>query len=366
MTSASELGAETSAARSGPVRLPALDVLRGAAILAMLIAHGVPFLWPTGVSGALELGLGAVNAVASPLFGVAMGAAAALVWARPGSRHRWRRRTMTDIVRGVAVFAIGMLLVELDTWVAIVLHVLGVLMVIAVPVAVLAAAGTGPGSAAGRLRWALIGLTLVLFAAAPWVTGSVAPAEDRLANGTTGGLTEVWAALVAGQSYRAVSLLPFFALGAVLAVTGLLARPRRLSVVSLVASAALVPAYALVRTSRDIALSGDPVDQLFDLTLVAAAVTVVAAVVGWAAQETLWRPLADLGAIALSVYALQLLVLRPLMDWPAWATSRSMAWLSVALLVLVPSALGVLWRRRVGPGPLEGVVALVTGKGRAT
>lgn len=366
MSPASETPAETPAEQRRPARLAALDVVRGAAILSMLVAHGVPFLWPTGVSRGLELGLGAVNAVASPLFGLAMGAAASLVWARPGAMRQWPRRALTDTGRGVAVFVLGILLVQLDTWVAIVLHVLGLLMVIGLPVAALAAAGMGRGPAAMRLRWGLMSLALALFVVAPWVTGAIAPADERLPNGTTGGLAEVWAALVAGQSYRAVSLLPFFALGAVLAVTGILARPRRLALVSLLASAVLLPTYAVVRTSRDIALSGDPVDQLFDLTLVAVAVTMAAGVVGWSAREAVWRPLADLGAIALSVYALQLLVLRPLMEWPAWATSRSVAWLSVAILVLVPSALAVVWRRRVGPGPLEGVVALVTGKGRAT
>ena len=95
-------------------RLPALDVLRGSAILCMLIAHGMPFLWPTGVSRPLEVVLGAINAVASPLFGLAMGSAAALVWARPAMSGAWPRRVLTDIVRGVVLFALGMLLGRRD------------------------------------------------------------------------------------------------------------------------------------------------------------------------------------------------------------------------------------------------------------
>ena len=216
------------------------------------------------------------------------------------------------------------------------------------------------------MRWLLGSLTLALFALAPWVTGAMAPAQSRLSNGTTGGLAEIWAALIAGYSYRAVSLLPFFALGALVAATGLLARPRRLGVVSLLATTALVPAYVLVRRSRDIELSGDPVDQLFDLTLAALAITLVAIAVGAMPLGGLWRPLADLGAIALSVYALQLVVLRPLMGWQAWTTSAALAWVSLLVLVSVPSALMIGWRRAIGPGPLERVVALVTGKRRAT
>ena len=326
----------------------------------------MPFLWPTGVSRPLEVVLGAINAVASPLFGLAMGSAAALVWARPAMSGAWPRRVLTDIVRGVVLFALGMLLVGLNTWVIIVLHVVGVLMVIGLPVAVLAGVSMRRGNLGGRMRWLLGSLTLALFALAPWVTGALAPVEDRLSNGTTGGLAEVWAALIAGRNYRAVSLLPFFAVGALVAATGLLDRPRRLGVVSLLATTALAPAYVLVRWSRDIGLSGDPVDQLFDLTLVAFTVTLVAVAVGAIPRRALWRPLADLGAIALSVYALQLVVLRRLMAWQAWTTSAALAWVSLIVLVSVPSALMIGWRRAIGPGPLEGVVALVTGKRRAT
>jgi uncharacterized protein len=86
-----------AADRRQPSRVLSLDVLRGVAILCMLIAHGVPFLWPTGVSRPVEVALGAVNAVASPLFGLAMGAAAALVWARPAMAGEWPRRVLTDL-----------------------------------------------------------------------------------------------------------------------------------------------------------------------------------------------------------------------------------------------------------------------------
>jgi hypothetical protein len=332
----------------------------------MLIAHGIPFLLPAGVGRPLGNVLGAIDAVASPLFALAMGAAAALVWARPAMSGMWPRRVLTDIARGVVLFALGMLLVELNTWVAIVLHVLGVLMVIGLPVAALAGASMRRGDLGSGMRWLLGGLTLALFALAPWVTGAVAPAESRLVNGLTGGLDEIWAALIAGFSYRAVSLLPFFALGALVAATGLLDRPRRLGVVSLLAAAVLVPAYVLVRRSRDSQLSGDPVDQLYELTLAAVAITFVAVVVGATSREAIWRPLADLGAIALSVYALQLLVLRPLMGWQAWTTSAALAWVCLLVLVIVPSAMMIGWRRTIGPGPVEGVVALVTGKRRAT
>lgn len=349
------------------MRLEVLDVVRGVAILAMLIAHGVPFLWPTGVSRPLEMTLGAINAVASPLFGLAMGCAAALVWARPAASRTWPRRVLTDVARGVVVFAFGMLLVELDTWVAIVLQVLGVLMVIGLPVAALAGAGMRDGPWQDRLRWTLLTVTGALFLLAPWVTGAVAPAAERLPNGSTGGLAEVWAALVAGWSYRAVSLLPFFALGAVLAAAGLLRRPRRLFAWAAPVGIAL-SALRLLGVLRPAELSGGFMDQWWDLTLVAVAVAVVSGLVGFGSRSLrpVWRSIADLGAIALSVYALQLVVLRPLMEWGAWRDSAALAWVAMVALILIPSALMVGWRRTLGPGPLERLVALVTGKGRAT
>jgi uncharacterized protein len=344
-------------------RVPVVDVARGLAILCMLVAHGVPFLWPTGLSAPLQVVLQAVNDVASPLFGLAMGAAAALVWSRPGVRRHWPRRVGVDVGRGVVVFALGILAAGLDTWVAVVLHVLGVLIVIGVPVAALGGADLG---GRGRTVTALGAVTVALFALAPWVTALAAPVEDRVLNGTAGGPAEVWVALVAGYSYRAVSLLPFFALGGLLVASGLASRPRRLATVSVPVVGVLLVAEALVRRRWTSELSGDPVDQLADLTLVAVAVLVAAAIVGLMRGPGVQRPLADLGAVALSVYVLQLLVLRPLMSWPAWVDSAALGWFSLAVLVIVPSALMIAWRRRLGPGPLERVVALVTGNRRAT
>lgn len=356
----------TDARDANPTRVPTLDVIRGVAIVCMLIAHGVPFVRPSGISDRLDLTFGAISAVASPLFGLAMGAAAALVWARPSMAGGWPRRVLNDIGRGVVVFAAGMLLVELDTWVAIVLQVLGVLMVIGIPVAALAGASMRAGAHGARLQGLLGGLTVLCFVLAPVITQAVVPQEERLFNGTTGGLAEVWAAFIAGYSYRAVSLLPFFALGALLATCGLLARPRRLGLLAGAAAVVLVPAYLLLNGPDDVRISGDFVDQTFDAALVALAVTAAAATVALMPSRAVWQPLADLGAIALSVYALQLVVLRPMMDWEGWRVSAGWGWVTLVLFVVVPSAAMILWRRTLGPGPLERVVALVTGKGQAS
>lgn len=359
-------GPVTDVREAEPTRVPSLDVLRGVAIVCMLIAHGVPFVRPSGISAPLDLTFGAISAVASPLFGLAMGAAAALVWARPSMAGGWPRRTLSDIGRGVVVFAAGMLLVELNTWVAIVLQVLGVLMVIGIPVAALSGASMRAGVAGARLQWLLGGLTVLGFVLAPIITATVVPQEERLFNGTTGGLAEVWAAFIAGYSYRAVSLLPFFAVGALLTTTGLLARPRRLGLLAGVTAMVLAPAYMLMNDADDVRISGDFVDQTFDAALVAIAVTAAAAMVAVVPWREAWQPLADLGAIALSVYALQLVVLRPMMEWEAWRVSALWGWVTLVLFVVVPSAAMVLWRRTLGPGPLERVVALVTGKGQAS
>ena len=347
--------------------MESVDLLRGVAILAMLIAHGIPFLWPTGMARPVEVLLGGINAVASPLFGLVMGGAAALVWSRPTTAATWRRRSLSDVGRGVLVYALGVLLVEMDTWVAIVLHVLGVLMVLGVPVAALAGAAMRTGLRSGLWRRLLWAATAAAFVVAPWLTGTLAPVGDRLPNGTTGGRSETWAALMAGSSYRAVSLLPFFMLGASLAASGLLRDPRRLAVIAGCVGG-LLGALRLVGVLRSGELSGDLMDQMWDLTLVALATAVVAAVlaVSGGVARSLRRPVADLGAVALSVYALQLVVLRPLMDLDGWRSSAGWGWGCLIVLVLVPSVAMIAWRRTLGPGPLESLVALVTGKGQAT
>lgn len=347
--------------------MPLLDVLRGTAILCMLIAHGLPFLVTMTLSAPAQLLTSSVNRVASPLFGFAMGAAAALVWARGEVAREPGRRVLVDIARGVVVYAIGMLVVELNTWVAVVLHVLGVLMIIGVPVAALAGEATRRRDVGDPMAmWALGGVTLALFALAPWLTGLVAP--TRLANGTTGGLEELWAALMAGSSYRAVSLLPFFALGALVSATGLLARPRTAALAALPVAGLLLAIVLATGALGGTSISGDLSDQLSDLTLVALAVAGVAVVMafGGGAARPVWSTVADLGAIALSVYVLQLIVLRPLMGWQGWLDSAPLALASLAVLVLVPSALMIRWRRTLGPGPVERLVALVTGRRRAT
>ncbi|MGA8048275.1 MAG: heparan-alpha-glucosaminide N-acetyltransferase domain-containing protein [Dermatophilaceae bacterium] len=348
-------------------RVPLLDVLRGTAILCMLIAHGLPFLVTVPLSDSVLLLTSSVNRVASPLFGFAMGAAAALVWARAEIAREPVPRVLVDVGRGVVVYAIGVLVVELNTWVAVVLHVLGVLMIVGIPVAALAGAGLRRSERGDRtLVWILLCVTLVLFVAAPWLTGALAP--DRLPNGTTGGLEELWAAFMAGSSYRAVSLLPFFALGALVAVSGLLARPRALALLAAPFAGALLLIVAATGALGGTAISGDPSDQLSDLTLVALAVAGVAGVVGLGGRVAVpvWSAVADLGAIALSVYVLQLIVLRPLMDWQGWLTSGLLALLSLTALVVVPSAVMIAWRRTLGPGPAERLVALVTGGRRAS
>jgi len=349
---------------SKTARVASLDVVRGLAIVCMLIAHGMPFFWTTGVPEGLAWLTGAINDVASPLFGLAMGAAAALVWSRPGLEPA--RRVLTDTARGIIVFALGILLVELDTWVAIVLHVLGVLMVIGIPIAALGGAAIRSGSRRPTLLGLLATVTVASFVLAPWITRVLAPTEQRRPNGALGGWGEIWVALMAGHSYRAVSLLPFFALGALLAATGWLSRPRHLVLRILPIAVVLVIGYVATGGFGGMNLSGDHVDQARDLTLVLMATVLAGLLVAWRPVRGLGRIVALLGTVALSLYALQLLILRPLMEVGAWQTSVFWGWVCMLTLVLVPSAVLIGWRRFLGPGPLERMVALATGKGHAS
>ncbi|HWO50444.1 MAG TPA: heparan-alpha-glucosaminide N-acetyltransferase domain-containing protein [Ornithinibacter sp.] len=76
-----------SGAVGGP-RIVVPDVLRGVAILAMLIAHAVPFL--PGAPSALNFLMFNINDVASPLFALVMGMSAQIVTQRTARAHRGR------------------------------------------------------------------------------------------------------------------------------------------------------------------------------------------------------------------------------------------------------------------------------------
>ncbi|KGN40049.1 hypothetical protein N801_16755 [Knoellia aerolata DSM 18566] len=321
-----------------------LDAARGVAVVAMVIAHAVPFV-SGRVPEAVAFLLLQVNDLASPLFALVMGAAAGLVFPGPSA---WRG-TARAVVRGVALVLLGVGLERLDHWVAVILHLLGLLLIVGTPLLVL---GT---------RW-LLGLAAVLFAAGP----SVIEAVTRAAGGVAGGQapTAAWATnplvqwLVLNAHYRVLTLLPIFLVGAVLARRGL--GDEQTSWWCLMGGLAMVwGSLALELLGMEVVFSGDHPDQLQETGLALAAYGLVMATDIARRRRTSagtpLQPLAVIGRVALSLYVAHVVLLVPVI--PIFPEG---GWLPFLFFVWVSVAGAWAWGRFVGRGPVEWLVDAVS------
>ncbi|WP_194397278.1 heparan-alpha-glucosaminide N-acetyltransferase domain-containing protein [Microbacterium atlanticum] len=322
------------------------DVLRGVAIIAMLLAHAMLFF--PDASASMVFVVANVNDLASPLFALVMGMSAQIVWDRA---PRWWPTLGQQWLRGLALIVLGLWMATWGSWVVIILAYLGLLLIVGVPLLKL------------RTGWLVMATIFAVIVSAPlnaWARGlaSTSPewhwATQQLAT---------WAAL--GTSYRLTNLLPFFLFGALLLRHGF--RRDRWLQWMLVAA----PITYLVRPLGERMLgwpevSGSYPDTLHDVGLVFA--TYVAVV--WLATVTrprprrvidgLFVPIRACGEVALSLYLLHVGIIA------VWAGSLGLpvdtillGWvLTVPLVVLV----GWAWWRFVGTGPVEWLLGWVTGR----
>lgn len=327
----------------------AVDVVRAVAVICMVLAHVHPFV--AAEIGAADAVFARISDAASPVFGLVMGVALGLAVARvpAGSAGARVRR---ELARGVVVFGLGVALSALDHWVAIVLQVLGALMLLGAPAVLL------------RTRW-VAALTVAALVVAPLTRVWVMHRWSPIPNGSGGPGDQVVAALLNGTSYRALSLLPFYLLGVLVARSGPRERSTLAALGLTAAGAALVVALADARSGWGQA-SGDPGDQTVDLALALGLyVTVVLAVqVGSRSGpgRRMAEALAVLGRLALSLYVAHILVLViviPRQEWPG-ATQR---WLSALAVLAIPLLAAWTWGRWVGRGPLEWAVDRLTRAG---
>lgn len=346
---AAQRGRGTGAA-GGP-RLLVPDALRGLAILAMLVAHAIPFL--PGAPSAANFVMYNVNDVASPLFALVMGMAAQLLAQRTGPGER-TRMLVRQAVRALVLVMLGLWLVTWGSWVAVVLGHLGILLAVGAPLVLLptrwlAALAAGAVVVSAPLNaWARSSLA-----------GSVADPDAPTA------VLLRW--VVLDSHYRLTNLLPFFLAGALLLRHGA-RRDRLLWGLLALAPLAWLVSPAVERLAPGVDLrSGTWPDTLHDLGLVALAyVAVVALATGRASSR---RPaaavldvLGALGTVALSLYVLHVGVLALWAPQGLRPTGNDvLGWLLVVPgMVLV----GVLWARVVGPGPLEWLLGVLTGRPR--
>ncbi|UPL11300.1 heparan-alpha-glucosaminide N-acetyltransferase domain-containing protein [Microbacterium sufflavum] len=336
--------AATSATWDGAARLVIPDVLRGVAIVAMLVAHASAFV-PVKPAAAGFL-TGNLSEMASPLFALVMGMSAQLVWNRG---PRVPVTLLQQTIRGLFLIALGVWMASWGSWVAIVLGHLGVLLIVGAPL-LLARTPWVIGVAAVVL---VVGDPLVRLARGwAWAYTAPSPLHDLLD----------W--VVMSPNYRLVNLLPFFLVGGLMIRHGL-RRDRLLAVIACLAPSA----YAVWGITEYLDLlraqSGDYTDTLRDVGLVLATyVVVVLAATARGGAGRLWStvfvPFVACGQVALSLYLLHVGLIalwnnaygRPLENvWLGW-------------LVIVPGMvlIGWLWWRFVGTGPVEWVMGWITGR----
>lgn len=334
---ASGTGERTAAS----VRDIGVDLARGLAILAMVVAH-VKMWWQVD-SRPVALVLTQINNVASPLFCLVMGVAAGLVLTRVGRPVRPAAFVLRNVVRGVALIAIGILLEQLPSHIAIVLQVLGVVLVVGSPLVLLPTP-------------VVLAAAVLSFFAGPMVNEAVAASYVP----QLGPLDRVMEWVALSQHYRLTNLLPFFLVGAVLGRRG--PRDRDALLVLALGLLGVVVLAGSFATGGDLR-SGSLLDNTSDLGL---SFTAFGATVLLARRHLvrpvlrLLTPLQAVGALALSTYVLHVVLIAALNRYAGWPTLLSNP-LPPSLGVLVATlCLGWLWWRFLGRGPIERLLALAT------
>lgn len=319
-------------------RMPIPDVLRGVAILAMLIAHAAPFL--PGMPKVLLFIQSNINDVASPLFALVMGISAQLLWNR---REGVGRTLLQQTWRGVILVVLGIWMATWGSWVMIVLQSLGLLLIFGVPLLLLGTRALIVVAAAIAL---LSQPLLTLARGATWVYTQPLIVQE-LANG-----------LALGTSYRLVNLLPFFLLGALLLRHGF-RRDRLLWGMAVAAPVAYVGSMVIKKFFDVPVRSGDYLDTLHDVGLVFAAYVVVVLVATGRGAAVL-APFRAWGQVALSLYVLHVGLIALWARGEGFpAENEPLGWL---LIVPGMALVGWAWVRIIGTGPIEWLLGWITGR----
>ncbi len=326
-------------------RLIVPDVLRGIAILAMLIAHANPLL--PQLPGALRFVIANVNDLASPLFALVMGISAQLVW---NTSRRVSATLLQQVVRGIVLIALGLWMLTWGSWVVIVLPALGVLLIVGAPLLLL-----------GSRALAVV-LAIVVVVGAPLNELARGQIAQILSSNIVMQQLADWTVL--GHSYRLTNLLPFFLLGALLLRSGL-RRDRTMWIMLGVAPFAYAVRPVLEKgLHQPAAVSGSYPDTLHDVGLVFVAYAAIVLLAELprrgAVLDGVFAPLRIWGQLALSLYLLHVWIVSlwaRSIGWPV--VNMPLAWASV---VLLPLAVAWLWWRFVGTGPVEWLMGAVSGR----
>lgn len=331
-------------------RDPAVDLVRGVAVVCMVIAH--VRVWAPIESTLAKIAVTLVNNVASPLFALVMGVSAGIVLTRTGRAVTGGAFVTRNAVRAVLLVLVGLLLVELETFVAIVLMALGATLLVAAPLALLP-------------RAALAVAVVATFFAGPWVTARARAAFDPARVHSDAWADQLLQWFLLSPHYRVVSLLPFVLAGVLLARLGLGRREALAALVTGLLAGAAVLALRLAGTGLGASEvhSGSLPDALLDLALTgtAAGVLVLLARSPRArAAVTAATPVRAVGVLALTAYALHVALIALVTRTVGWEAAAA-SWPLYAGGVLLITVAGCwAWWVVLGRGPLERVLALLT------
>ena len=330
-------------------RIVGLDVARGLAIIGMFAAHVAPR------ADEAELFVdGRSSILFATLAGIALGVMTGQ--SRPTPRGSRADRLLGIGARAVILFVLGVTLAGLSSGVAIILDYYAIMFLLMIPVLFLK-------------RWMLAVIAVMLVGLAPLLG-----AGQRDVNYDAGPVALVVDYYLLNGFYPVLIWLPFLVAGLISARSNL-SRPLTqllMMVLGLFFAVAGYGAALLVPGISAEAHSGSTAEVLgsggFAIAVIGGLLWATAPERGRPGRITraVLTPVAAAGAMALTLYTLQILALAALVaadengtdqgllawDYPGWPL---LIGLSVASVVFA-----MLWRRLLGKGPLERVLALVT------
>ncbi|RKT81957.1 Protein of unknown function [Saccharopolyspora antimicrobica] len=377
-------------------RLDGVDIARGLAVLGMFVAHAGPAMLDPTAGGAAEFLAGLGNGHASVLFAVLAGVSLALLTggSRPHEGSVLRRDRVRIAVRAVVLFVLGMVLTQLGAQMMVILSFYALYFLLALPflrvrpavLAVIAAVWTIAGPIASffiRGAWTsadTVGGALSFTDLTSWDTAG-AGFQRLLLDGAYPVLTWmpfVFAGLAVGRlDLRSTAVrLRLLISGVVLAVIGAGSSWLALNVFGglralepVLANLAPIAAeigkepvellqmmgFGVVPTTSPafLLLNAPHAGTPFEITASTGAALAVLALCLFAGDRlrTLLAPLSAVGALALTVYTVQGLLLEPVLVGLSWQP-----WLPLLVLALGSLVFCALWRPLLGRGPLERVL----------
>ncbi|NQX04368.1 DUF418 domain-containing protein [Rathayibacter sp. VKM Ac-2856] len=323
-----------------PTRVVGLDVARGLAVLGMFAAHLAPLEQEAAWDGR-----------SSVLFAVLAGVSIGLMSGGAGRSTRPLRDTASILLRGLYLLVIGAGLNLLGTPIAVILPHYGLMFAVAALLMLLPRAVLAVLAVVFAVGGPLV-VDRIVVAGNDWIA-TLSPADALLARMPLTWLTEY---------YPVPSWLAYVMLGLLIArcdirspttqrwlvIGGAVAAPLGYGIGLALGGPVAVEAHSST-TAEIVGAGGIAAIAIGALTALAQRLAVV---------RTVTAPLAAVGAMPLTIYSVQLVALAVYLtpyepfDFAAWQS-----WTLLASFV-VASVLGaLLWRRFVGQGPLEWLIA---------